>query len=338
MRSYKLGFKAPSSSKITAVTLSEYLLRLSKYSRYIKSVWQFMKQVIFLMGYLLGAPISNYQVNGMTKAVEFSPLADPNAGRQRAQLLGFDTTFKSNNDDEDINEFDGRRNESINSKPYFSEGGRGEQALSRSVFRESDRDRFEMSKLPEKYNVKEVWPFRGIDSRTLDLLTVISLSGIAAELLTFPSAEGGDADINQLKSFLLNSNDTLSDKELENRLRYGLSFAVTQLRLHLGVLDDLTAAIEANASVEKCINIIETSNNIPIELSIAEYETRRKANIIDNIGVLDRLLFRDSFHNGKDDEKNKPIFDIDGDQPFYLALAISIAFYIYAINGGISLH
>ena len=90
--------------------------------------------------------------------------------------------------------------------PYFSEKGRGSDAIAtQSVFRNAKNyTENPFLKLPSQNEPSKAWPYRGFDENTIDKLTVVSVAGVCAEILAYGNAEGGYADISQLRQ-LFNS-------------------------------------------------------------------------------------------------------------------------------------
>jgi hypothetical protein len=301
----------------------------------------------FLMGYLLGWPIAGYQANAVKNAVEFYPLSDQSKGQNFAQQLGFDkpSTSKRLNEIESITQV-------AEDVPFFSSEGRG--ALfqeERSVFRRENNstNNLSYSKLPSNFEPSNAWPYRGFDESTLDQLTVISLAGVCSEILAFGNAEGGVADLAQLKQIFNSADNEMTERERENRIRFALGYTISQLRRHLGVLDDLAYVMECGGSVAECVLAIEQcSKRSGQDGILGDYEIRRresfragKMNVIERVflgndrnidTVEDRLLV------GKGGGGKKETIRLTGDDPLYVALALSSAFLAWACNGGLSLH
>jgi len=281
----------------------------------------------FLIAYMLGMPIKSYQANAIRNAVEFYPLANQNAGTEMASLLGFDAQ-KVNVDNvmEDDSIY-----ENAPDVPFFAEGGRGDQLLERSVFRDP-KDRFSMSKLPTKDEPKSVWPFRGFDMELIDKLAVISLAGVCSEILAYGNAEGGFADLSQLRQFFNSAQGDLSEKEMENRVKYSISFGISQLKLNLGVLDDLVEAMERDLSVADCCYVIEKSKNMGV-ISVGEYEIQRREKLKGETNFFERIIF----NTGQFEEGEGLGLRLQGDDPFYIAIGLASIFFVWASNGGLSL-
>lgn len=316
----------------------------------------------FLMGHLLGFPVKSYKIlgkNSLTNACEFYPLSDPDVRIDAVKNLGFD--LKKQNQSEEGEEANNNYYEE--DKPFFSPDGRGSKNLEKSVTLRSQKsfqDKLKMTKIPSQNNPKNTWPFRGFDTETINMLSVISLAGVCSEILAFGNAEGGYADINQLTA-LMNAASSSSEedkkkadekeKEVENQIKFAIGYAYTQLRRHLGALDALAAVMERDGSIQECIQAIENSasdNNILTE-------EQRRIQIYNECNVFEKaLLYRNGggFFMEEDGEymtvegkgggeltrKKKGLLNISGDDPFYLAGALAIAFFVWASSGGLSLH
>lgn len=298
----------------------------------------------FLMGHLLGLPVQGYSVNAVKNAVEFYALSDPDVGRSRVKQLGFDVPSSS-----DIVSADPTPSLS-NGVSYFSTEGRGATVIeTQSVFRNS-RNSTEnpFLKLPSLNEPTNSWPFRGFDDATIDKLTVVSVAGVCAEILAFGNAEGGYADLSQLRQLFNSAQSKLSEREMENRLRYAVGFATTQLRLHLGALDALSDAMEHGATVAECVLAIEQCSNISGNDGIAgdNVRRRREAFLSDGVGILEKLFLggknidteETRIVNGVGGGSKKRRFVITGDDPLYAAIAVALVFLTWASNGGLTLH
>jgi hypothetical protein len=299
----------------------------------------------FLMGYLLGLPIQSYSTNAIKNAVEFYPLNDPNTGKVKAKQLGFDSI---NRQDETSTTYDSQME--LSTSAYYSKEGRGRSQIEQqSVFRR-DKRYFENAflKIPAANDPSKSWPFRGFDDTIIDKLTSISVAGACAEILAFGNAEGGFADFSQLRQLFNSAEANLSERDMENKVRYAIGFVTTQLRLHLGALDAVAEAMEKGASIAECVLAIENCSNISGNDGISEdYDVRRRKSFrLDRIGPIEKI-----FLGGKnaDVEETRVIsgigggdkkksFAITGDDPLYAAIAVAVSFLIWAVNGGLSLH
>jgi len=296
----------------------------------------------FLIGHLLGMPIKGYKTNAVKNAVEFFPLNNPTAGTDRAKLLGFD----SRQPEEEVYVPE------TSTSGYFEEGGRGEETVaSQSVFRNAKNYTDNpFLKLPSQNNPAESWPYRGFDHDTVDKLAAISVAGVCAEILAFGNAEGGYADLSQLRQLFNNAEPELSERDMENRIRFALGFVMSQLRLHLGALDELTEVMARGGSVAECILAIESCKNLSGDDAIfgtGQYERKRRDTFrLEGVGIIERLFLGEKnadteetgMVEGKGGGYKKEKFALTGDDPLYAALAAAFAFFIWASSGGLSLH
>jgi len=303
----------------------------------------------FLMGHLLGMPIQGYKANAVKNAVEFYPLADNEVGMERARALGFDSKSSSTTrlNDEDNSQWNGGT--VTNDKPFFSEGGKGDELLARSVFRDAQtlEDKYPvLKKLDANDQPKQVWPYRGFDHRTIDDLAVISMGGVCAEIIGFGNAEGGVADISQLNQLFANAEPALNEGEMENRVRYAIGYGITQLRRHLGALDALVEVMERDGSVEECVRAIETCENVSGATVMGNYEQMRKQTLLGSnwferavlSGGKNADVGNDRIKEGKGGGDVMEEFTFTGDDPLYAALIAAGVFFVWASNGGLSLH
>lgn len=264
-------------------------------------------------------------------------------------------------------------------KPFYSKEGQGGSELRKSVFR--DEEAIDEFALEPEDDPKTSWPFRGFDEETLDILAVISVAGAASELLAFGNAEGGVADLLQLRRFYgaaaaergdkSASSDTGSvfgddakerrlkregektggtdDREMDNRTRFAVGYSVSLLRQHLGVLDDLAEVMERGGSVSECIIAMEKCPNVSGYSLEGDYEKiRREKFRTDGLGgLIEASLLggkktidaeEESVIYGKGGGGRKEKFQLTGDDPFYAAGALAFAFFVWASNGGLSLH
>ena len=326
----------------------------------------------FLLGHLLGWPVRSYKANNAVKsAVEFFPLSDADVGKERAASMGFDAAKRNSLEPEILEQPD---------KPFYSKEGQGGSELRRSVFRDEGAiDEFELE--PDD-DPKTSWPFRGFTEETLDILAVISVAGAASELLAFGNAEGGVADLLQLRRFYgaaaergdkSVSSDAgsvfgddvkerrlkrqgektgggMDEREMDNRTRFAIGYAMVLLRQHLGVLDDLAEVMERGGSVSECIIAIEKCPNVSGYSLKGDYERIRRDKFrTDGLGGLVERFFlggkktidaeEESVIYGKGGGGRKEKFlTLTGDDPFYAAGALAFAFFVWASNGGLSLH
>jgi len=299
----------------------------------------------FLMGHLLGWPVKGYATNAVKNAVEFYSFSDSDRASDRSKQLGFDKPLRV-----ETETLETRRGD----VPFFSDEGRGSQdILTQSVFRrEADNNSSStnpMLKLPSQEEPSTSWPFRGFDDATLDQLAVVSVAGVCAEILAFGNAEGGVADFSQLRQIFSSADEEMTDREVDNRIRFALGFTVGVLRQHLGALDALAGVMERGGTVEECVLAIETCNNVSGQDGIlGDYEVRRReAFRSDGVGLVEKIFLgrgknleaeEDRLVEGKGGGYRKQKFQLTGDDPLYAALALSLAFFVWASSGGLSLH
>jgi len=300
----------------------------------------------YLMAHLLGFPIRGYSTNAVKNAVEFFPLNDPNVGLDRASQLGFDQPSSRPNGDNTIQSLPAN-----DDATYFSKEGRGGEIMeTQSVFRKSknytDNPFLKLSSQMEPSNS---WPFRGFDHGTVDKLAVVSVAGVCAEILGFGNAEGGIADFSQLRQIFSSADPELSERDMENRIRFALGFTITQLRLHLGALDALAEVMERNGSVVECVAAIESCPNVSGNDGIlGDYDLRRRQQFRAlGVSLWEKILLDE--RNADTEEtrmiegkgggykKEGKLINITGDDPLYIALGIAFVFLAWATSGGISL-
>jgi hypothetical protein len=300
----------------------------------------------FLMAHLLGFPIQGYSTNAVKNAVEFYPFNDRDVGLDRAKKLGFDRPSARS-----VDEGVAQPTESV---PFFSKDGSGSDIVeTRSVFRKSKNytDNPFLT-LPSQNQPKESWPFRGFDHGSVDKLAVVSVAGVCAEILAFGNAEGGVADFSQLRQVFSSAEPELTQRDMENRIRYSVGYTMSLLRLHLGALDALAEVMDRGGSVSECVKVIESCENVSGNDGIfGDYDLRRRQDFKSlGVGFLEKL-----FLGGKnaDTEEDRLVegkgggyreasglfgIQITGDDPLYIALGISLLFVAWAVSGGLSLH
>jgi hypothetical protein len=301
----------------------------------------------FLMAHLLGFPIQGYASNAVKNAVAFYPFNDPNSGMDRANQLGFDRPAARKS----LDDWDQRIPESDPDAPFFSKEGRGADIVeSQSVFRKSkDYKDNPFLKLPSQMAPTKSWPYRGFNHITVDKLAVVSVAGVCAEILAFGNAEGGVADFSQLRQIFGNAGPELTERDMDNRIRYSLGFTMCQLRLHLGALDALAEVMERGGSVAECIVAIESCTNINgNDGIIGDYEWRRRQKFR-SLGVTlwEKLLLGEKNADTEETRliegkgggyrKQEKLLQITGDDPLYISLGIAFIFLAWATSGGISL-
>lgn len=295
------------------------------------------------MAHLVGYPIKGYRANAVKNAVELYTLQDSSRGQDMAQSLGFDKNRR---------ELVTSTTREVREVPaFFSDEGRGALLLEQqSVFRK-DKNYTDnpFLRLPSLEEPSKAWPYRGFDDATVDKLTMVALGGVCAEILAFGNAEGGLADISLLKQIYLSSEEEMTDREVNNRIRYGLGFTITQLRRHLGVLDVLAETMERDGSVAQCIAAMEGCENLNGDDGImGDYELRRRQKFrTEETGWIEEVFLGDDRNMDTDENRmvegkgggyQKETFRLTGDDPLYAAIAVTLGFLAWAINGGLTLH
>jgi hypothetical protein len=175
------------------------------------------------------------------------------------------------------------------------------------------------------------------------------LAGVCGEILSFGNAEGGYADISQLRQLFNSAEPKLDERAMENRIRFALGYTMSQLRQHLGALDALADVMENNGSISDCVLAIESCSNVSGQNGImGDYERRRKEKFSsEGIGLLEQILLdgkktadteEDRLVEGRGGGYIKESFQFTGDDPLYAALAASFVFFVWASSGGLSLH
>lgn len=288
----------------------------------------------------------------MKNAVEFFPLSDSDRGTDYASRLGFDVNKRDNGDGGD-----GASDELFipildADLPYYGERGRGADIVKQqSVFRDEENMEDSFSKLPSLNEPTNAWPYRGFDDNEIDQLCSISVAGVCAEILAFGNAEGGVADLSQLRQIFNSAEVELSERDRDNRIRFALGFTMSLLRKHLGALDALADVMTSNGSVADCVAAIETCENASGQDGIlGDYELRRQERFrTEGVTWVERIFVGSSKNAGTEDDrfiegkggggyKNDSFIQLTGDDPLYAALTVSFVFLVWASSGGLSLH
>ena len=91
----------------------------------------------------------------------------------------------------------------------------------------------------------------------LDLLAVVSLAGVAGEVLECGNAEGGMEDVRQLRGWMELLLPQSTPRERDARIRWAMLMALTLLQQRRAALEPLAAAIEGGQDVTECVRIVE---------------------------------------------------------------------------------
>jgi hypothetical protein len=228
-----------------------------------------------------------------------------------------------------------------------------------STLRNQTKRNINMSQIDVRNDPMTTWPYRGFSEETMDVLTMISVGGVCAEILAMGNAQGGRADFDQLKQLLGTSSpdsDAMTDREMNNRVRYALGFTMSVLRRHLHQLDALAAVMEQNGSIAECIQAIEastTSSSSIGEFNSDTYELSRRERFrsLSMVSRIQQLLGGEMMKNGRSIDAvedrmelgkgggaRKQVYRLTGDDPLYIAITIAGIFLIWALSGGLSLH
>jgi hypothetical protein len=86
------------------------------------------------------------------------------------------------------------------------------------------------------------------------------VGGVAAEVIACGDAEGGIADVAQLRALMAAASPPIATKlEQDDRVRWGTLMALTLLQQHRAALDALAVAFDDAASVGECVTAIEAA-------------------------------------------------------------------------------
>ena len=100
----------------------------------------------------------------------------------------------------------------------------------------------------------------GASHEVLDRLAVVSMAGIAGEVVACGDAEGGTADVQMLRAAMrVASPAVASQSAQDDRIRWATMMALTLLQRHQASLDELAACLEEGAAVDTCERAIESA-------------------------------------------------------------------------------
>lgn len=95
-------------------------------------------------------------------------------------------------------------------------------------------------------------------AEVVDRIAVVSMAGIAAEVIACGDAEGGLSDLAALREVSRLANPCYSRREGQDGLaRWGTLMALTLLQKNSAALNALAATLEAGGSVADCVLAIE---------------------------------------------------------------------------------
>ena len=110
--------------------------------------------------------------------------------------------------------------------------------------------------------VRFVSPFKpgSTTHDVLDGVCVLSMAGVAGEVLACGDAQGGYADVVQLRSLCSVASPPISSaRDQDERIRWALLMALTMLQNNREALDALVVQLEAAQDVETCARAIEAA-------------------------------------------------------------------------------
>ena len=91
-------------------------------------------------------------------------------------------------------------------------------------------------------------------------LTVLAMAGVAAEVLACGSAEGGHADVAQLKGMLAIASPPVTEaRAVDDRIRWATLMALTMLQNHRPCLEALAERFESARDAGECIRLLEAT-------------------------------------------------------------------------------
>jgi len=137
---------------------------------------------------------------------------------------------------------------------------------------------------------------------------------------------------------------------IDNRIRFAIGYAMSQLRFHLGALDALADAMERDGSIADCVIAIESCPNVSGQSDAfgADYVQLRRERIrSEGVGLIEKLALGGKNADIEEDRlvtgigggyRKQDRFAITGVDPFYAALGVSVLFLIWASSGGLQLH
>jgi hypothetical protein len=103
--------------------------------------------------------------------------------------------------------------------------------------------------------------FRSLPGRThdvLDRLAVVSMAGIAAEVIACGDAQGGTADVAGVRELFERATPRVSSRlQQDDRIRWATLFALTLLQQHRASLDAVAGAFDEDVCVGECIHAAE---------------------------------------------------------------------------------
>jgi hypothetical protein len=100
---------------------------------------------------------------------------------------------------------------------------------------------------------------RKLTDAEIDQLSVMSMSGVAAEAQTYEEVIGQTQDLFDLQRILKRSETKLGNQAQQNMTRWAVYQAASALRKHMAEYEALMAAMKRGAPVAECVQAIETA-------------------------------------------------------------------------------
>lgn len=98
------------------------------------------------------------------------------------------------------------------------------------------------------------------DPAVLDALAVVSMGGVAGEVIACGDAEGGTTDVTQLRALMASASPPLTSRNAQDeRIRWATLMALTMLTRQQASLDALADALERRCDVGECVTAIEAA-------------------------------------------------------------------------------
>jgi len=316
--------------------------------------------------------------NAVKNAVEFYPLNDADVGEDRAQQMGFDVRSSGRNDDEKEGSRnrltmvsddpyyskDGRGSTDMersvlrNGDSFFALS-REDDPTSSWPFRGFDDDTLDkLAIISVAGACAEILTYGNSEGGVADLLQLRRIYGAAASASSNNISENGpeesfsdDAKVRRLRRENKKGKGGMDDREMDTRTRFALSYAMGLLRQHLDVLDALAETMERDGSVADCILAMEECTNVGGYALRGDYDKVRRERLRAEerglggwmertfLGGSKTIDVQDSgVIEGKGGGDRKRGLQLTGDEPLYASLAVAAAFFVWASEGGLSLH
>ena len=96
----------------------------------------------------------------------------------------------------------------------------------------------------------------------VDVASVVSMAGIAGEVIGLGDAEGGAADVAQLRELLQQARPGLNRRAADDRIRWATLMALTLLNKHRGEHERVAAVLREGGDAAACLDAIETRAEI----------------------------------------------------------------------------